>query len=104
MRQLQVVHLEVLSPLLIHPKAMVTTTELGTRRDDPLTSESARRTITGLFAQSPFHELRQIRVDVTQEQILLSGSVASYYIKQVAQETARQACCFRKIRNKITVF
>lgn len=82
---------------------MATTTNLGMRQGDPLDSQSARLAIHRLFADSPYHELRQIHVDVTPGKIGLSGIVPSYFIKQLAQETVRQFSGERKIDNRIRV-
>lgn len=82
---------------------MTTSTDLGTRQIDPMANESTRAAIIQLFADSPYHELRQVRVLVTSEEISLTGTVPSFFIKQVAQETARQESAVRKIHNDIRV-
>ncbi len=38
---------------------------------------------------SPVHALRDLRVDQQGESLLISGSVSSFYFKQLAQEAVR---------------
>ncbi len=80
---------------------------MSTYTDSGLSSRSAndriQQAIVQQFKDSSYHELRQIQVAVTSEQILLTGNAPSFFIKQVAQETARQACPVRKIQNSIRV-
>ena len=47
--------------------------------------------------------LRRVSVEVDNQCIILSGTVPSYYMKQIAQETARQACSGRKVYNDLDV-
>ena len=47
--------------------------------------------------------LRGIGVRVDSEYVVLSGTVGSYYLKQVAQETARQACPEHRVFNQLDV-
>jgi len=47
--------------------------------------------------------LRCIGVQVESQRIVLSGVVSTYYLKQIAQESARAVCPTRQIRNQITV-
>jgi osmotically-inducible protein OsmY len=103
MAQYRNVRLVVCLSLLTNPKAMTTSTDLGTRQTDPMANEPTRAAIIQLFADSPYHELRQVRVLVTSEEISLTGTVPSFFIKQVAQETARQESAARKIHNEIRV-
>lgn len=44
------------------------------------------------LANSPIQELRDLRVQEHQGTILLSGSVSSFYHKQLAQELLRALC------------
>ncbi|MFZ5829525.1 MAG: BON domain-containing protein [Planctomycetota bacterium] len=41
------------------------------------------------LANSPFYELRHLRVDQRERTLLLSGTVSSFYHKQLAQEVVR---------------
>lgn len=47
--------------------------------------------------------LRGVQVDVEDDRVVLSGTVSSYYLKQMAQETARQVCPGRKVYNGLDV-
>jgi osmotically-inducible protein OsmY len=53
--------------------------------------------------QSPIPALRQIRVDASEQQVVLTGSVSSYYLKQMAQETVMPALGTRVLLNRVTV-
>ena len=44
------------------------------------------------LANSPIFELRDLRVDQEDTTLLLSGSVSSFYHKQLAQEVVRAVC------------
>jgi hypothetical protein len=47
--------------------------------------------------------LRLLRVQETDEEIIVSGRVASYYLKQLAQETLMPARGSRELVNLVTV-
>lgn len=49
------------------------------------------------------HGLRRINVEIDEQRVVLSGTVHSYYLKQIAQETARKTCPQRKVYNDIDV-
>ena len=44
------------------------------------------------LASSPIFELRDLRVDQENAALLISGSVSSFYHKQLAQEVVRAVC------------
>lgn len=48
-------------------------------------------------------ELRQLTVSETEFEVELAGRVSSYYLKQVAQETAREAIAGRRLINRVVV-
>jgi hypothetical protein len=52
---------------------------------------------------SPIPALRRLHVEETEQDIVLSGSVSSYYLKQMAQETLMHLLGDRKLRNRVTV-
>lgn len=58
---------------------------------------------TELLANSSVRELRELRVDGTATQLRLSGSVSSFYHKQLAQEAVRSVTAGRKIVNRVLV-
>ena len=47
--------------------------------------------------------LRLLRVQETDEEIIISGRVSSYYLKQLAQETLMPARGARELINMVTV-
>ena len=56
------------------------------------------------IAKSLVHSgLRRVSVEVDDQRIVLSGTVSSFYLKQVAQETARQTCPSRQVYNDVDV-
>ncbi len=56
-----------------------------------------------ILRQSPIPALRRLRVEETDAEIVLSGSVASYYLKQLAQETLMPILGRRELFNRVTV-
>ena len=48
-------------------------------------------------------QLARIDVYESESEVELSGHVASYYLKQIAQETVRDAVAGRKLLNRIVV-
>ena len=55
------------------------------------------------LANSPFYELRQLRVEWHDDAMLLSGCVSSFYHKQLAQEVVRSVCRDTPLINSIHV-
>ena len=53
--------------------------------------------------QSPIPALRRLRVEETDEAIILSGSVSTYYLKQLAQETIMPLRGERQLQNRVNV-
>jgi hypothetical protein len=47
--------------------------------------------------------LRMLRVQETTDEIIVSGRVSSYYLKQLAQETLMPARGSRELVNRVTV-
>jgi hypothetical protein len=56
-----------------------------------------------VLRQSPIPALRRLEVEETDRQIILYGSVPSYYLKQLAQETLMPVLGSRELRNRVTV-
>ncbi len=48
-------------------------------------------------------ELRRISVSVDGQRVVLSGRVPTFFLKQMAQETARQVCPDRRVYNEVDV-
>ena len=55
------------------------------------------------LASSPFYELRELQVEWRDDALLLSGSVSSFYHKQLAQEVVRSVCRDADVINSIRV-
>jgi hypothetical protein len=62
----------------------------------PLRADQALR-------QSPIPALRRLHAEETDSAVVLSGSVASYYLKQLAQETIMPILGPRELRNRVSV-
>jgi len=55
------------------------------------------------LSRHPFVAGRNLRIDLDQEDMVLSGVVGSYYHKQLAQESVREIAGTKRIRNDIEV-
>jgi len=55
------------------------------------------------LANSPFYELRELRVEQHGGALSISGCVYSFYHKQLAQEVVRSVCMDTKVVNSIHV-
>jgi hypothetical protein len=55
------------------------------------------------LGQSPQQQLRNLVVQETQDEIVISGTVPTYYLKQLAQETVRPVLGPRRLSNRIRV-
>jgi hypothetical protein len=53
--------------------------------------------------QSPIPALRKLQVEETDLEVVLSGSVSSYYLKQLAQETVMPLLGGRELLNRVRV-
>jgi len=58
---------------------------------------------TEALQHSPIPALRKLQIEESEGGIILSGSVASYYLKQLAQETILPFLDHRDLLNQITV-
>jgi len=56
-----------------------------------------------VLEQSQQPLLRRLEVLETEKEIVISGSVPSYYLKQLAQEAVRPVLGDRRLRNRICV-
>jgi hypothetical protein len=59
--------------------------------------------VSSLLRDNPINDLRRLRVEEDEAQIVISGIVPSYYLKQMAQETIRPALAGRRLRNQVIV-
>jgi hypothetical protein len=56
-----------------------------------------------LLSESPIPELRKLEVTETDSEVVITGRVSSYYIKQMAQESVRPAVAGRRLQNQVVV-
>jgi len=59
--------------------------------------------VVAALQHSQFRVLRHIDVVETQTEVVLTGTVTRYYLKQVAQETVLPLLGGRQLRNQIEV-
>ena len=64
----------------------------------PLSSEVAY-----MLRQSPLPDLRRLDVEESEFEVVITGRVSSYYLKQLAQETIRIALGERLLHNRVVV-
>ena len=56
-----------------------------------------------LLANSPLPEVRRLFVTATDEFVTLTGTVSTFYLKQIAQETVRSGVRNRRLLNRVIV-
>ena len=56
-----------------------------------------------LIAGSPLPEVRRVSVSTTDDHVTLTGTVSTYYLKQLAQETVRSGVRNRRLVNRLVV-
>jgi hypothetical protein len=56
-----------------------------------------------VLRQSPIPALRNLSVEETDQDVVLLGSVSSYYLKQLAQETIMPILGSRELHNRVLV-
>ncbi len=59
--------------------------------------------IAELLNQSAQPLLRRLTVEETEEEVVLSGTLPTYFLKQLAQETVRPNLAGRRLFNRIVV-
>lgn len=59
--------------------------------------------VLSMLRHSPIPDLRHLDVEETEFEVVLTGLVGSYYLKQLAQETVRPAIGQRALRNRVLV-
>lgn len=75
----------------------------GTRQIGEAQNVHLQKTIAESLCSSGHPSLRRIEVVVENDCVVLSGTVTSFYMKQIVQETARQACPSRRVYNDVDV-
>jgi hypothetical protein len=58
---------------------------------------------SALLRECPVNDLRRLEVIESESEVVITGIVTSYYLKQMAQETVRPAAAGRRLRNKVLV-
>ena len=56
-----------------------------------------------VMTSSPLPQLRRLVVTVSDGEVVITGRVPSYYLKQLAQETVRPALGSRTLHNRVEV-
>jgi hypothetical protein len=59
--------------------------------------------VAEVLRQSPQPLLRRLIIHESDEEIVLAGTLPSYFLKQVAQETVRPMLAGRRLLNRIVV-
>ncbi|CAN5185849.1 hypothetical protein BH10PLA2_BH10PLA2_21060 [soil metagenome] len=68
-----------------------------------MVAATAQAPASQLLRQSRIPALRRLDVQETVGEIVLTGSVASYYLKQLAQECVMPVLGVRQLRNHVVV-
>lgn len=66
-------------------------------------AQHARNRAQSALSDSAILDLRDLRVEVDDDSLIISGSVSSYYHKQIAQETVRAVVDTIAVINTIQV-
>lgn len=56
-----------------------------------------------LLRDNPVNDLRRLEVMESDSEVIITGIVTSYYLKQMAQEAIRPAVNGRRLRNRVIV-
>jgi hypothetical protein len=56
-----------------------------------------------VLSASPLPHLRRLRVTTNEHEVVITGRVPSYYLKQLAQEAVRAAVGRRRLLNRVEV-
>ncbi len=56
-----------------------------------------------VLTTSPLPQLRRLQVTVSDGEVVITGRVPSYYLKQLAQETLRPTLGRRRLLNRVEV-
>jgi len=66
-------------------------------------SHDSKVCVLSLLGEHPFNGLRRLELSETAMEIVITGVVNSYFLKQMAQEAIRPALAGRRLRNKVIV-
>ena len=56
-----------------------------------------------VLTTSPLPQLRRLVVTATESEVVITGQVSSYYLKQLAQEAIRPSLGRRRLLNRVEV-
>ncbi len=56
-----------------------------------------------ILENSPLPQLRRLHVDVREHEVIITGQVSSYYMRQLAQDAIRSWVGGRRIINRVEV-
>jgi hypothetical protein len=56
-----------------------------------------------VLTASPLPELRRLVVTATESEVVITGRVSTYYLKQLAQEALRPSLGHRRLLNRVEV-
>jgi hypothetical protein len=59
--------------------------------------------IDSILRDNAFSALRQLEVMESDDEVVITGIVPSYYLKQMAQESVRPALGGRRLQNRVRV-
>lgn len=60
-------------------------------------------TVAEVLCASGHPQLKRLVVSESDDEVEIGGRVASYYLKQIAQETVREALAGRRLINRVIV-
>ena len=69
----------------------------------PDRGQNLRDLVSVTLARNPYLAGRTLRIDVHENDVILSGVVQTYYQKQMAQESIRSTEGVRRVHNEIEV-
>lgn len=67
------------------------------------TTEMMSSPVVEALQRNPIPVLRVLQVEETDAEVVLAGTVSSYYLKQLAQEAILPLLAGRRLHNRVTV-
>jgi len=87
-----------------HCGASAFSPEIDIRRSDAMTACTLLTPEpTTVLTSSPLPQLRRLLVTATDHEVVITGRVTSYYMKQLAQESVRSSIGSRRLLNHVEV-